>query len=386
MFNTSILDVAIGMVFIYLLLSLLCTATNELIELLLKKRAIDLERGIRELLVPTESKLDASDTGKKDTPDIVERIYDHPLVNSLYGGTYKTSGIKSKVIAFRRTQLPSYIPARNFALALMDTVMPQGGPNATSTPLRTQLENFGNPRLKEALTPLVDAAAGDVARTRANIEEWFNSSMDRVSGWYKRRSHIIALVLGFGVAVAVNADSVLIVRRLASDRALRDSLVASANLYAQEAAKPAATPAASPAPTPVGTPSPQQPATGVAPSPTPTPQTASSATPSPSPSPSQMPCEAACSGETPECKLKKAQCEITALGLPIGWSNQKDERLNWKARTAGEHIQDHLFGWLLTALAISLGAPFWFDLLNKFIVIRSTVKPREKSPEDKSKD
>ena len=42
MFNTSILDVAIGMVFIYLLLSLLCTATNELIELLLKKREIDL--------------------------------------------------------------------------------------------------------------------------------------------------------------------------------------------------------------------------------------------------------------------------------------------------------------------------------------------------------
>ena len=52
MFNTSILDVAIGMVFIYLLLSLLCTATNELIELLLKKRATDLERGIRELLQP----------------------------------------------------------------------------------------------------------------------------------------------------------------------------------------------------------------------------------------------------------------------------------------------------------------------------------------------
>ena len=52
MFNTTIIDVAIGMVFIYLLLSLLCTATNELIELLVKKRATDLERGIRELLQP----------------------------------------------------------------------------------------------------------------------------------------------------------------------------------------------------------------------------------------------------------------------------------------------------------------------------------------------
>jgi hypothetical protein len=45
-----------------------------------------------------------------------------------------------------------------------------------------------------------------------------------------------------------------------------------------------------------------------------------------------------------------------------------------------------IIGWLLTALAVSLGAPFWFDLLNKFIVIRSAVKPREKSPEEESKD
>jgi hypothetical protein len=37
-------------------------------------------------------------------------------------------------------------------------------------------------------------------------------------------------------------------------------------------------------------------------------------------------------------------------------------------------------------LRISLGAPFWFDMLNKFIVVRSTVKPKEKSPEDPSKD
>jgi hypothetical protein len=45
-----------------------------------------------------------------------------------------------------------------------------------------------------------------------------------------------------------------------------------------------------------------------------------------------------------------------------------------------------ILGWLVTALALSLGAPFWFDLLNKFIVVRGTVKPKEKSPEEQSKD
>jgi hypothetical protein len=45
-----------------------------------------------------------------------------------------------------------------------------------------------------------------------------------------------------------------------------------------------------------------------------------------------------------------------------------------------------LLGWLITALAVMLGAPFWFDVLNKFMVIRSTVKPREKSQEEGSED
>jgi hypothetical protein len=45
-----------------------------------------------------------------------------------------------------------------------------------------------------------------------------------------------------------------------------------------------------------------------------------------------------------------------------------------------------LFGWLATAMAVSLGAPFWFDVLNKVMVIRSTVKPHEKSGDEGSED
>ena len=53
---------------------------------------------------------------------------------------------------------------------------------------------------------------------------------------------------------------------------------------------------------------------------------------------------------------------------------------------AWQEISDHWIGWLITALAVSLGAPFWFDVLNKIIVIRSTVKPAEKSGPEASKD
>ena len=43
-------------------------------------------------------------------------------------------------------------------------------------------------------------------------------------------------------------------------------------------------------------------------------------------------------------------------------------------------------GWIATALAVMLGAPFWFDVLNKFMVIRSTVKSYEKSSPEGSED
>ncbi|MFN2598074.1 MAG: hypothetical protein ABR563_12915, partial [Pyrinomonadaceae bacterium] len=58
----------------------------------------------------------------------------------------------------------------------------------------------------------------------------------------------------------------------------------------------------------------------------------------------------------------------------------------WGARKTYGWLLLKLFGLFLTGLAISQGAPFWFDLLNKFMVIRSTVKPKEKSPDEASKD
>jgi hypothetical protein len=262
----------------------------------------------------------------------------------------------------------------------MDLVAPPGAaiqsgaagatsPSSTHSPeaLRAKVQEIPNLQVRQALTTLIDAAGEDVNRVRLNIEDWFNSSMDRVSGWYKRRSHKIVLVLGFLVAIIVNADSVLIMRKLASDRPLRDSIVAEATAYAQQNAT-----------SPVNLTRSQEACCPPSSSPSPTPKQ------TPAPTCWTKECEG--NEATPQCKLKNAECRIQALGLPIGWNSETDPRLNWGANTIGQHLKDHIVGWLLTGLAISLGAPFWFDLLNKFIVIRSTVKPKEKSPEEKSKD
>jgi hypothetical protein len=88
----------------------------------------------------------------------------------------------------------------------------------------------------------------------------------------------------------------------------------------------------------------------------------------------------------------KANVEnIASYGLPIGWNAGTIKNIQNDKRPSGRwewslFLGWSVFGWLITACAVSLGAPFWFDMLNKFIVVRSTIKPHEKSPEEKSKN
>lgn len=354
MFGSSLLDVAIGTIFVYLLLSLICSAANEIIESWLKKRASYLEQGIRQLLD------DPSGTG------LANKLYTHPLVSSLFPGTYDPKQINKGGSYATRSDLPSYIPSRNFALALMDIILPaqpetdeadatpsgasgavrppkrlEGSPNPL-TPLRDAIGKNATGQTQTALLALVDAAGDDIVKARENIEDWYNSSMDRVSGWYKRRAHAIILLLGLVVAIALNADSIYIIRTLANDSTLRSSLVAAAQEYAKE-----------------------------------------------------PPTEE----ESAEDKFSTNIKEIKDLGLPIGWTTdatdvvRRNPGLPWRAPSFGSWLKDwarlfywHWLGWIITAAAISQGAPFWFDLLNRFIVIRSTVKPHEKSPEEGSKE
>src|SRR5262249_47579485 len=91
----------------------------------------------------------------------------------------------------------------------------------------------------------------------------------------------------------------------------------------------------------------------------------------------------------PNRNYEEAKKDLDSINVPIGWA------AGWGAPMRGsepgaEKVWNRWFapflGWLLTALAATLGAPFWFDMLNKVMVIRSTVKPHEKSPEEASED
>jgi hypothetical protein len=282
MFGSTILDVAIGIVFIYLLVSLVISAINELIAALLKSRAKNLSKGIQVLLQ------DPSQDGW------VARLYEHPLIASL-------SSPKSK---------PSYIPSRTFALALLDLIAPASTDGTrTLADLKTGLANLPGP-LQRTLTTLLEEAQHDVERLKKQIEIWFNNGMDRASGWYKRKTQWIQFFLGLSLVIALNIDSVHIGRTLlAVNSPLRASLVESAKSFVAQ------------------------------------------------PGRTNMP-------------IKDVVEAISTASLPIGWS-EIPKRDQWLTIA---------LGWLITAFAVSLGAPFWFDLLNKFINVRASGKAPEEEP------
>jgi hypothetical protein len=282
MFGSTILDVAVAIVFIYLLVSLVVSAINELIAALLKSRAKNLVKGIQALLQ------DPSQTGW------VARLYEHPLIESLSPPNNK----------------PSYIPSRTFALALLDLIAPATADGTrTLADLKTGMATLPEP-LQRTLTTLLEESQHDVERLKTQIEIWFNNGMDRASGWYKRKTQWIQFFLGLCLVIFLNVDSVRIGRTLfAINSPLRASLVESAKSFVVQ---------------PGGTNRP----------------------------------------------IKDVVEAISTVSLPIGWSEFPKPN----------QLPIVLLGWLITAFAVSLGAPFWFDLLNKFVNVRASGKAPEEQP------
>ena len=412
MFGSWVLEVAIGLIFVFLLFSTICAAIREGIESWLKTRAAYLERGIRELLHDLQG------------GGLAKEFYEHPLILSLYSArSYQPGATDGKIRTFARGgQLPSYIPAKNFAAALIDIAVRgplpalASGANAsdpalagapvTAQSLRAGIAGMKNKRVARALLNALDLAQDDLNRTRLNLEAWYDAGMDRVSGWYKRSTQWIVFGLALIMAAALNVDAIGIANFLYRNDDARHAVVAQAEaavadvrvsdasaqadaaqkalkalpntepdavarakaaVDAATAAKEAALTDARMARARADAARPPAP-TGTAP-----PETAPNGAPAP-----------ATTTTTPQ--YDRAKADLEALDLPIGWPagfacHAKEGNGHCSAR--GGLI---VAGWLLTALAATLGAPFWFDILNKVMVIRSTVKPYEKSRPEGSED
>ena len=72
-------------------------------------------------------------------------------------------------------------------------------------------------------------------------------------------------------------------------------------------------------------------------------------------------------GRAAKADLPRLEAELRSF--PMGWGPEADRR-----------IPLVLAGWVLTALALSMGAPFWFDALNKLNIVRSAGRRPERAP------
>jgi Na+-transporting NADH:ubiquinone oxidoreductase subunit NqrC len=407
MFGSNALEVATGIVFIFLLLSLICSVINEGIAAALEQRGKNLLEGIKNLLNDPEF------------TSLAQHVYNHGLID----------GVMQGATDFTKTnRLPSYIAPTNFALALTDILGSQGSGQAAVEQKQRELEvaqkksaaapedealkkavsdaqaalervkesaadlqkkydaaseaakkvkelkDFGRikeasetlqsalaagralaaeypdplgsiqkgiealspGRTKQSLLVLLDKTKREVAlvskdiqigahaveKLRGNLENWFNDAMDRFAGWYKRWTRQISFAVAIIVVGIANADTIMLANRLARDGALRAAIVAAADGATQKM-----------------------------------------------------------SGDPSNVQNARQQLleESEKLNLPLGWIDPKVNEIadpfefeRIPSNTGGWALK--VFGLLLSALAVSLGAPFWFDTLSKFMNVRGAGK------------
>lgn len=342
---SDVLAVATGLVLVFLLLSIITSYLQELISSILDLRASNLANAIQLLLQPSADSLKgvkevkkvwqdgqeiwdkgiADQAGKqindlvaqKMNENIVKTFYSHPLIQTLS----------------QPGKLPSYIPSKDFTLALFD-MFQQAGEPATSKPeeflqnIHSGIDKLDDSALKGALIPLIQHAEiseqeveKQIELARTNVEAWFDSTMARSSGWYKRRMQWVAIGIGLVIAVIFNADTIAIAQTLWRDSSLRLSVSNAAAAYIQQ-------------------------------------------------------------GQSQ--KADAALGQLSTLNFPIGWNGHAGDQdiltpvVPQEFPSLPSEILLKLLGLIITGLAVSHGSSIWFDLLTRLVNIRSSgEKPGE---------
>src|SRR5262249_55374296 len=312
--------------------------------------------------------------------------------------------------------------------------------------------NLFSAQVQGALRPMLRATGSDVEQARIEVEQWFDDMMDRVSGWYKRKTQAVQVAAALALAIALDIDTVLLARVFWSDSALRSAIVADAEGFARNpppslSLPPAIEPAvgaprvAWSSPRVVGgttadvtvqsadAPGGHAQLSSASRVLTRDPATAADA----APWPATIALDAGGTGHlrvralpvttdtiesvdvtvnghitttqllvavSPDRQFDALRGQITSLGLPLRGSCRIDAgtaatpwwcdellrtTTNYRVPLVNLVLpipRDPIrwIGWLITAIATSFGAPFWFDLLKKIITVRSAGRAPEEIP------
>jgi hypothetical protein len=239
----------------------------------------------------------------------------------------------------------SYLSSESFTRALLAVVQakaeaapdakPVGSGPSKPAELRALVAKIGDTELQRLLLSLIDDAEADLAGVRLRIAHWFDAAMDRVTGSYRRKTQRWTFGIAFAVSLLANVDTLAITGALRADPETRAKVTIAAEAVIQrQQAAPAAPPAAD--------------------------------------------------ATKP---LEDAIAEMKGLDLPVGWTKAQIASLgsfagllHFVGQVFSADGLRKLLGLLLTTVALTLGAPFWFDLLNRLVNARSAGAKPQRSP------
>jgi len=371
--SSGVLDLAIGLIFVFAVTAALSSAATELISRFLGLRGAYLLTGLRELVdggdVTTDleragqayqdvQKMVRGETGAPATlPSVTSALLGGPILGSqgmvgqMSGRTLTLApaaapkpGLRARLgrlvrpgrlptmtaygprnARSQRRSLPSYMSATSFAEAVIDLVVPDAHGRTTMSTIQANVNRLPPAPFTQSLQALAKNAGGDVSRFRTAVERWYDDHMDRVSGWYKRHVAKITLAVGAILVVLLNINALTIGRTLYTESAVSTAVSAVAAKSTD------------------------------------------------------------CSTSDCLAQIQGQLAAVTTAGLPIGWGTVRDcaeptAHCNWLdqrgifSRHGGSPWQLVLvlIGFLIMVISVLPGAQFWFGLLTKLGSLRAT--------------
>lgn len=314
MFGLETLDVLIGLVTVYLSFGIACTAFVEAISSWMGLRSRNLKDAVEEYF---KGSVNGS---KGEDKTFSEAFYAHPLVQTLSKG---------------KNGLPSYIPTKIVGQVVESML----NFSETADDLKEVIEALPGEtpednRIKFLLLEFHAQAKGDVNQFRKAVEDHFDASMERVAGWFKRKTQVVAFVVSAVLVLFANADTVQIARSLASNPEAREKMVLSAQKLLEER------------------------------------KTEEDKIKSDGEKQGTTLDEAVQKTQAARETYSRAISDMGANRLALGWNKYPQTTADWLSKIAGL---------IITILAVSLGAPFWFQVLQRFVQVRgSGVQPKIK--------
>jgi hypothetical protein len=359
MFGSGILEVIIGLVFVYLITSLLCSAFREGIAKIFSTKAKILENELVDLV---------------KSEKLVEKIKKHYLVKAP----------KNKLKLETKAKPIDHISTKNFATALIDILVDgdkEKGEKDDITIFRDIDENFQkieNIKIRKILRNALRSTRtkmGDWEKSlqdaRKSIEDWFDNSMDKLSVWYKKRTRHVIFWIGVIICITLNLDSIQIAKKLYRNESLRESIVAAAVNVTEKSSLEEF----------IEKKSKQKEKTNTEEN-----------------VPKKEEKKITVTLEDLYKEYKNLNMELKELGFPIGWKKSdfsylignndktKEDDKKKKGQEGNKTTKCgviiyrwflKILGLILTAIAISLGAPFWFDMIRKLVSLRKAATSSE---------